>query len=157
MQFGTWLETTRVNAQNSGVDLRELATYAAKLTPYVQGQLFYARVGLEKLHIQLPPTPLSEKEQRERWEEHRERFIGDVRVVLDDIASVLIAVGCTDEELAAAGAVARSVTPVSDTEDETESDESSENDEAVEAADPDETVQVPILRIPGKLDIIKEK
>lgn len=99
MLFGTWLQSARARERESGVDHRELACYAGKLTPYVQDQMSRALHDLEKLYIRIPPTALHESNQRLLWESLRTDFVRDIRGALDHIGAVLTAVGCTEEEL----------------------------------------------------------
>lgn len=101
MLFGTWLRAARARERETGVDHRELACYAGKLTPYVQDQMSQALHDLEKLYIRIPPTALHESNQRMLWESLRTEFVHDIRIALDRIAAVLTAVGCTEEELEA--------------------------------------------------------
>jgi hypothetical protein len=97
--FGTWLASIRASERDSGVDHRELACYASKLTPYVQGHMSEALHDLEKLYTQLPPTVAEESDQREAWEGLREEYVRTLRQALDHLAATLTAVGCTDAEL----------------------------------------------------------
>lgn len=102
MPNGTFLRSARARERAAGVDFRELACYAGKLTPYVQSQLSAALLGLEKLYLQIPTVALPEEVQREAWEDFRPEYIREIRVALDLIAASLTAVGCTEEELTAA-------------------------------------------------------
>ncbi len=101
--FGDWLETARAQGRATGVDYRDLACYARKLTPYVEHELFVAARGLEQMYIRIPPGPLDEETLRGMWEDHRSDYIRNLRGVLDHLALALAAVGCSSEELADAG------------------------------------------------------
>jgi hypothetical protein len=125
--FGTWLANARTSERDSGVNHRELASYASRLTPYIQGHMSEALHSLEKLYAQLPPTVMEEGEQREAWEGLREEYIRTTRVALDHIAATLASVGCTDAELSA----------VLDPEVEAE---------APSTDDDDETTEIPLPR-----------
>jgi len=115
--FGSFLRSARTREREAGIDHRELACYAGKLTPYVQSNLSNALLTLETLYTRIPSTVISEQQQRELWEQLRSVYIQDIRSALDRIAAVLTAVGCTEEELEAAGIASSG---------ETEIDESSE-------------------------------
>lgn len=142
MLFGTWLQSARARESAAGVDHRELACYAGKLTNYTQEELSRALHRLERLYIRIPPSPLGEKEQRQMWEERRSDFISEIRESLDNIAAVLAALGCTEEELEAAGARAEDA-ETGETEDDVESTNASSGSGNPE----DETVVMPLARL----------
>lgn len=137
VQLGTWLRVARAQERDSGVDFRELACYASKLTPHIQDHLAPALQDLELLYAELPPTVSAEEEQREFWESYRSEYIRRIRGALDHIGAALVAVGCTDEELLA--------DPEPDPDPEDEDGEPSDPEESEgEEGGPEETVSLPL-------------
>lgn len=96
---GTWLHSVRAVEQGKGVDHRELACYAALLTPYVRDHLARAAQSIEELYTQLPSVVVGEDQQRAHWENGREAYISRLCEVLHHLGAALTAVGCTDDEL----------------------------------------------------------
>lgn len=148
MHHGAWLRATRTQEKDSGVDHKELACYAGRLTPYVQDHLSHALKGLEELYMLLPSTVLEESEQREEWEELRDEFIERTRKALDHIGATLCSVGCTDEQLANAGR------DHDNAEDQETEDQEGDNGEACD--EDDETIAMPIPESPVVLSVVKK-
>jgi hypothetical protein len=140
--FGTWLRSVRAREREAGVDHRELACYASKLTPYIQDNLSEALHRLEKLYIQIPATAFTEQIQRERWEKLRPGYVRDVREALDFLAATLTAVGCTEDELESVNR------PSADPEG---NDDPSEGCADNEDFSSEETTQIPIPRDEGEV------
>lgn len=136
MLFGTWLRSVRARQQDEGVDHRDLATYASKLTPFVRDELSTALHALESLYIRIPPEVLSDENQRERWLDLRSEYIREMRSALDHLGAALTVVGCTDEELGNA---------LDSEEESDEAPESGPDEEAEEEVSAsDVTVQIPV-------------
>lgn len=142
MQFGTWLRDARAREKDKGVDHRELACYANKLTPYVQDCMARALQGMEELYAQLPPAVAPEEKQRKQWEDGRTAFVARMRESLDLIGAALTAVGCTEEELAAVSD--EGPDPEGDQEPAPGPDEPSGDSEELAEPDAEKTVQLPL-------------
>jgi hypothetical protein len=124
----------------SGVDHRDLACYASRLTPHVRDHLAHAAQEIEKLYGQLPSAASFESQQREHWEEGREDYIESIRSVLGHLASALTAVGCTDEQLALGeSGEDPEPAPLPDEPDEPETDEQLDAPDS----DPEKTIGIP--------------
>lgn len=137
MLFGTWLRSVRARQQDDGLDHRELATYASKLTPYVRDELSTALHKLESVYIRIPPEVLGDAVQRERWLDLREEYIREIRIALDHIAATLTVVGCTDAELS-------DVLDDDDEEEEVDNEDVEEDGNDEEEFVNDVTVQIPV-------------
>jgi hypothetical protein len=140
VQLGTWLQVARAQERDRGVDFRELACYASKLTPHIQDHLAPALQDLELLYAELPAAVSAEEDQREFWESYRTEYIRRIRGALEHISSALVAVGCTDEELLA--------DPEPSPEPEDEDAEPSEDDDSEDGeGGAEETVSLPLPEI----------
>lgn len=146
MQFGTWLRDARAQEKDRGVDHRELACYASKLTPYVQDRMARALQGLEELYAQLPSVAAPEEKQREAWEGGREAFVVRTREALDLLGAVLTSIGCTEKELASV--TDEEPDPEPEAEPQPVSDNSSDAPEEEAKPDVEETVQLPFVVLP---------
>jgi len=139
--FGTFLQSARAVERSRGVDFRQLASDASKLTPYVQAHMSEALLSLETLYTKLPSTLRPEDHQRATWEGLRTEYVAEIRGALDHIAAILTVVGCTEDELATVGETGNSG----------ESNGVSEGCTDSEDFLRDVTVQIPL---PGVMDIV---
>lgn len=138
MLFGTWLRTCRAKEREAGVDHRQLACHPAELSTYEQHNLSKALHLMEKLYIRIPPSAFSDSRLRERWEGFRSEYIRELRVALDCIGAALTAVGCTEEELEAAGRPVKASVP--------DAEEDTENPGSEEKVETEETVVLPLCK-----------
>lgn len=127
MQFGTWLKDVRAQERDRGVDHFDLACNASRLTPYIKDNLALFLRDLEFLYLELPTERMSEADQREYWEEHRDEYVRRLRIALNRLAATLTAVGCTDQELAG---ISDSATPSDDVPEVDSEDQEGDDEEA---------------------------
>lgn len=99
MSYGTWLRDLRAEERDAGVDHRDLACYASKLTPHVRDHLALAAQGIEELYTSLPAMITPDWAQRTYWEDSREVYLTRLTQALQHLGSALVAAGCTDAEL----------------------------------------------------------
>jgi len=102
VNFSTWLEKQRdYQATTYKVDYANLAKDVDAKTDYVTMNLNAAFLELAEAQQETPWKPWATAENRvEKWEQNRGKFIGELVDVLFFISNALVAVGCTDEELA---------------------------------------------------------
>lgn len=97
MQVRTWLSDLRASEAARGVDHRELACYAQKLTPYAYTHLDAAVSALSVAELEMPASDFSEEEQRENWEKSREDIVRLLTGALDSVGRILTALGYIGE------------------------------------------------------------
>lgn len=94
-----WLRSVRAHEIETGIDHRELACYAGKMTVHVRERLGQAQEHLAYALGVLPSESDTEETQRELWEGGRRTYLGLIAAAATSLASALTALGCTDELL----------------------------------------------------------
>ena len=102
MNFDTWLKTQRdYQAATYKVDYPHMKRDVDNRTAYVTMNLNAAFLELAEAQQETPWKPWATAENRtEKWKQNRGKFIGELVDVLFFVANALVAVDCTDEELA---------------------------------------------------------
>jgi hypothetical protein len=103
MQFNEWLETQKLyQAETFGADFQLMDVDVNKLTEYVTMNLNAAFLEVAEAQQEVPWKPWAKTEKRaEVWATGRDKVVGEIVDVLMFLSNVLVAVGCSDEELAA--------------------------------------------------------
>jgi hypothetical protein len=96
-----WLyEQEKYQQETYGVDFTEFDDDPDKLTAYTTMNLNAAFLELAEAQAETPWKPWAQVDKDEVWNRNRDRFVGEVVDVLFFLANALVAVGCTDQELA---------------------------------------------------------
>lgn len=102
MNFDNWLKTQRAyQATTYKVDYPHMKRDVDNRTAYVTMNLNAAFLELAEAQQETPWKPWATAENRtEKWQQNRGKFVGELVDVLFFVANALVAVDCTDEELA---------------------------------------------------------
>jgi len=96
-----WLQRQEAYQQETfGVDFEVFAAAPEKLTAYTTMNLNAAFLELAEAQAETPWKPWATVDKEEVWVRNRDKFVGELVDVLFFLGNSLIAVGCTDEELA---------------------------------------------------------
>ena len=118
-RFGTWLKDQREADRAADVDLHGLACDASRMTEYAEKYLAEGRRALIRVQPHIPLPTAAEETARVAWEEGRDAVVDCIAECLSALSHVLVAMGCTDDELS--GRYGKSDT-TDQTDDETAAD-----------------------------------
>lgn len=98
--FGTWLDDERKRVSANEVDLRELVSSPERLSRYTRVYLASTQIALDDALVCIPFLDEEEQAGREAWEENRDAFVDHLTEALFRFTHILVAVGCSEKELA---------------------------------------------------------
>lgn len=98
--FGTWLNDERRRISVNDVDLRFLVSSAYRLSRYTRVYLASTQIALDDALVCIPLLDAEDEGAREAWEENREAFVDHLTEAVFRLTHILVAVGCSGEELA---------------------------------------------------------
>lgn len=101
MRFEEWLQTQRkYQTETYGVDYDTMRTDAEMRTQYVTTMLYAMMHELVEAGQETPWKPWTNVDKDDSWKKSRDAFVGEMVDVLFFVGNALVAVDCTDEELA---------------------------------------------------------